>query len=450
MKQQPAQRGMDLVVTISRIVVGGLFSFSGFVKAVDPLGTAYKIEDYLIEMGLSLLLPLTVALALVMVVAEFTLGMMLLLGVWRKWSLRLIALFLLFFTPLALWIALAEPVEDCGCFGDAIHISNWETFYKNLVLSAAVVLLLVQRERITPLFRRRTEAAAAALFILFFGVLFALHNLYRLPLFDFRPYRIGASIPQQMQADPAKADVYETFFIYQKDGKKKEFPEEDFPWNDSTWTFVEMQTRLVKEGVKPPIEDLVVTGLSPDEESGSLTADRDITDTILMEPSWQFLMIATSLEEMNERHLERFMAMQRFAAERGYPFYLLTASSPEKVAAWEEQHHSGFRFAGADEKVLKTMIRSNPGLMLLREGVVINKWDDSRVPSPIPDGIAPEASKLIRPMDPQVRSVTDLSVVSLLLFLPLLFLKWLERGRSVRTWPWRTGYHREDETSIKK
>lgn len=414
------------LVMIARLLVGGLFTFSGIVKAVDPLGTAYKIDDYLIEMGLTQLMVLSLPLSLVMVVGEFALGMLLLIGLYRKGTLRLILLFLLFFTPLTLWIALANPVEDCGCFGDAFKISNWETFWKNLVLLAALLLLFYNQKKIIPLFGRRMAPLAAG-FIVLYGLLFALHNLNRLPLFDFRPYHIGASIPEQMEVDPELADLYETIFIYRKDGVEKEFSEENYPWNDSTWSYVEMRNRLVREGVKPAIEDFALTLIQRDETEGSMKLEGDITRELLQETEWLFLMITYSLEEMEQRHLDQFRALHQFAEERGYPFYLVTSSPAEVITSWEEQQRTGFRFANADEKVLKTMVRSNPGLMLLREGVVINKWDDSSLPDPLPKGLSVEESEMVQQGDLHSRNIMRLLLISLLLLLPLLILKGVER-----------------------
>lgn len=370
---------VKFLLELSRIIVGVTFVFSGFVKAVDPRGFTYKIEDYLIELGLTGLFPLALPAAVFMVTAEFALGVFLLLGIYRKWTARLITLFMVFFTPLTLWIAIANPVEDCGCFGDAFTISNWQTFYKNVILLAGAVLLLLKWRQITPLFSKKMAPVAGFLTLLL-GVLFSLHNVYRLPVIDFRPYKIGANIPQQMFVDPEKADVLETVFIYRKDGIEKEFTEENYPWNDSTWTFVDMKTKVVKEGEKPAIEDFAVEALYYDEATGSWDIGGDITDIILSEPSYTFLMVAYSLDKMSQKHLERFRQVHHYAEENGYSFYLLTSSPTDVVGEWERQHRTGFQFCHADERVLKTMIRANPGLMLLKEGTVINKWDDSRVP----------------------------------------------------------------------
>lgn len=366
-------------VELFRILVGATFLFSGFVKAIDPLGFTYKIEDYLIELGLTNFFPLALPVAISMVTAEFALGVFLLLGIFRKWTVRLIILFMLFFTPLTLWIAIANPVENCGCFGDAFLITNWQTFYKNIILLTGATLLLLKWEEITPLFSRK-RAPVEALLTLLFGVLFSLYNLYRLPVLDFRPYKIGADIAQQMVVDPEKADQMENVFVYRKDGMEQEFTEENYPWNDSTWTFVEMKTKLVKEGEKPAIEDFALEALYYDEVSATWNIGEDITDMILTNPSYSFLMVSYSLEKMRLKQLDRFKVVYHFAKEKGYPFYLLTSSATDVVGEWEEQHRTGFQFCHGDERVLKTMIRANPGLMLLKEGRVINKWDGSRVP----------------------------------------------------------------------
>lgn len=373
-------RTAKIMVVLFRILVGATFVFSGLMKAVDPLGFSYKIQDYLIELDLTALFPLALPAAVLMVTAEFALGAFLLLGIYRKWTTRLILLFMIFFTPLTLWVAIANPVKDCGCFGDAFVISNWQTFYKNLLLLAGAVWLMVKWKQITPLFTKKA-ALTVAILTLLLGVLFALHNVYRLPVIDFRPYKVGANIPLQMYVDPEKADLYETIFIYSKDGVTKEFREENYPWNDSTWTFVDMKTHLVRAGLKPKIEDFSVESLYFDEATAAWQSGGDITDILLSDPSYTFLMIAYSLEEMHMRHLDRFRDVARHAAEKGYSFYILTASGPDVVGTWERQQQTGFQFAHADERTLKTMIRSNPGLMLLKEGTVMGKWDDSKVPS---------------------------------------------------------------------
>ncbi len=406
------------LIELSRVIVGVTFLFSGFVKAIDPLGFTYKIQDYLVNLNLVDLYQFALSLAVVLVVAEFVLGALLLLGLYRKPVTILIALMMIFFTPFTFWVALTNPVEDCGCFGDALVISNWQTFYKNLVIVTGAILLVVKWRLIKPLFSKRM-APFAALFVALFGLLFALHNVYNLPVIDFRPYKKGANIPEQMYIDPEKADVMETVFIYSKDGVEEVFNEENYPWNDSTWTFVDMENRLVHEGEKPAIEDFALGSIYFDEIDESWNLGGDITDLVLSDTSYTFLTVSYSLDEMNVKHLDRFKEVNRFAVDNGYPFYLLTASSESTVGEWEAIHKTGFQFSHADERALKTMTRANPGLILIKEGNVINKWDDGKVPEP--------TSEILLITNPKRDNVVKLLLIAFLFFVPLLLLKKIDR-----------------------
>ena len=406
------------LIELSRVIVGVTFLFSGFVKAIDPLGFTYKIQDYLVNLNLVDLYQFALPLAVVLVVAEFVLGALLLLGLYRKPVTILIALMMIFFTPFTFWVALTNPVEDCGCFGDALVISNWQTFYKNLVIVTGAILLVVKWRLIKPLFSKRM-APFAALFVALFGLLFALHNVYNLPVIDFRPYKKGANIPEQMYIDPEKADVMETVFIYSKDGVEEVFNEENYPWNDSTWTFVDMENRLVHEGEKPAIEDFALGSIYFDEIDESWNLGGDITDLVLSDTSYTFLTVSYSLDEMNVKHLDKFKEVNRFAVDNGYPFYLLTASSESTVGEWEAIHKTGFQFSHADERALKTMTRANPGLILIKEGNVINKWDDGKVPEP--------TSEILLLTNPKRDNVVKLLLIAFLFFVPLLLLEKIDR-----------------------
>ena len=406
------------LIELLRVIVGVTFLFSGFVKAIDPLGFTYKIQDYLINLNLVDLFQFALPLAVILVVAEFVLGALLLLGLYRKPVTILVALMMIFFTPFTFWVALTNPVEDCGCFGDALVISNWQTFYKNLVIVAGAIVLAVKWKLVTPLFSKRITPFVA-LFVVLFGLLFALHNVYNLPVIDFRPYKKGANIPEQMYIDPEKADVMETVFIYSKDGVEEVFTEENYPWNDSTWTFVDMETRLVQEGEKPAIEDFALGSIYFDEIDGSWNLGSEITDLVLSDTSYTFLMISYSLDEINLKHLDKFKEVNRFAVDNGYPFYLLTASSETIVGEWEAIHKTEFQFGHADERALKTMTRANPGLILIKEGNVINKWTDGKVPEP--------TSEILLLTNPKRDNVVKLLLIAFLFFVPLLLLEKIDR-----------------------
>lgn len=420
---------VKILSELSRIILGATFLFSGFVKAVDPLGFTYKIQDYLISFNLTELFPLALTAAVVLVVLEFLIGVFLLLGIYRKPTVWLAAIFMAFFLPLTLWIALKNPVKDCGCFGDALIISNWATFYKNIVLSVCAVILLRYYKKITPLFSAKT-ARIAAVFSIIFGFAFAVYNVVKLPVFDFRPYHIGANIPEYMHVNPEKADVVENIFIYSKDGEEKEFTEDNYPWNDSTWTFVDMKTKVIREGEKPKIEDFHISLLSEvySLEESQLWSE-DVTQQILSDANYTFLMISYSLEKMNKKFLGDFKNAADFADNNGFGFYCLTSSSPELIGKWSAENNADFDFAQADERVLKTMIRSNPGLMLLKNGIVVNKWDDSEIPNFERRGL----EKLSNVEGLKTNFWGKLGVILLIFFVPLLLIKlWEIKSRGLR------------------
>ncbi|MGI6074471.1 MAG: BT_3928 family protein [Fermentimonas sp.] len=413
-------------VELSRIVVGATFLFSGFVKSVDPYGFAYKIEDYLIKMNLTELFPLALFGAVCLVVVEFALGAMLLLGVYRKWTTRLIGLIMVVFTPFTLWVAIANPVPDCGCFGDALIITNWQTFYKNVVLLVAIIYLVVKWQKITPLFSQQKKQLAVTVFIVVFGLSFALYNINFLPIIDFRPYKVGNNIPEQMYVDPEKADVYESVFIYSKDGIKKEFTEDNYPWDDSTWVFEDMSTRLVKEGVKPAIEDFRIDAVYYDEDLSEWKIGGDITDLVLSEPSYSFLAIAYSLENMSDKHIDKFVRIRDYADSNDMPFYFVTASSQDVIGKWERENNTAFQLAHADERVLKTMIRSNPGLMLLKEGTVVGKWDDSRIVLPDNNNVPIEETGMLLSDSGVNYLLIRMIILSIIFFVPLLIIYFIK------------------------
>ncbi|HAC73590.1 MAG TPA: hypothetical protein DEP71_09525 [Porphyromonadaceae bacterium] len=418
---------VKFLTELSRIILGITFVFSGFVKAVDPLGFTYKIQDYLVSFNLPGLFHLALPAAVALVVLEFLLGVFLLLGIYRKTTVRLTAVFMAFFIPLTLWIALKNPVKDCGCFGDALIISNWETFYKNIVLGVCAVILLRYSPRITSLFSVGT-AWKAGVFTAVFGLAFSIYNVVKLPVFDFRPYHIGANITENMYIDPAKADVVENVFIYSKNGVEQEFTEENYPWNDSTWTFVEMKTKLIQEGERPRIEDFQISALVYDSLLQGFVAGDDITQQLLSDTGYQFLMVSHSLEEMNKSHLDDFRKVAGFAQKNGYDFYCLTSSTVDFIDAWNARNSVGFRFAHTDERVLKTMIRSNPGLLLLSGGTVINKWDDSEVP----DFESERGKSLLKDIGWKMNFWGKLIVILLIFIVPLLLIK-LEEFKEKRS-----------------
>ena len=425
------QKIMKIVVEMLRIVVGAVFAFSGFVKAIDPIGSAYKIQDYFIAFGLTELFPLALPGAVFMVSAELVLGILLLLGIFRKITIVFIALFMVFFTPLTLWVAMNNPVADCGCFGDAFVITNWQSFSKNVVLLLSSVFLLFKFEHITPLFSKKI-AKFVAIFVIVFSTLFSFYNLHREPVLDFRPYRIGVNIPESMRVNPENLSVYEAILIYRKDGEyheftESEFAESEFLWNDPAWEFVDTRIRLVQAGERPAIEHFVIESLVFDEATDVWLFDEDITNEILSEPNYSFLMISHSLDRMRTRQLRYFEAINRYAQERGYSFYLLTASPLNIIGEWERRHQTGFRIIhGGDQRAVHTIMRTNPGLMLLQEGTIINKWAGSEVRNVSGLTVPLNETNFVVVKDEKRRNAMRLLLIGLLLLVPLAIFKWID------------------------
>ena len=356
---------------ICRFLLGAVFVFSGFVKAVDPSGSFYKLQDYLTAFGMNTWFPNIIVLlsGIGLAAIEFCVGVFLILGVRRK-SATLLSLVLMgFMTPLTLYLAIANPVSDCGCFGDAWGLTNWQTFGKNLVLLAAAIIAFKKRSLLVRFITPKVEWMVSMYSFLFIFFL-AFYCLSNLPILDFRPYKIGTNIPESMKIPEGKQpDRFETTFILEKDGKRQKFSMENYP--DSTWTFVENRTVLAEKGYTPPIHDFFML----DAETGE-----DITEQVLSDAGYHFLLIAHHLEEADDSHIDLINEIYDYSIENGYGFYCLTASQTEEIELWSDRTGAEYPFYQADDITLKTIIRSNPGLVLIKEGVILNKWSDGNLP----------------------------------------------------------------------
>ena len=348
-----------------RFILAVVFIFSGFVKAIDPLGTQYKIQDYLDAFGWTNFIPDVFPLIASFVLGwfEFCLGVYLFFGIRRRLAPRTMVVVMSVMTPLTLWLAVTNPVSDCGCFGDAVTLSNWETFGKNVILWIMAIFLLAHRRRIFPLVTVRLDwliALYSSVYI-FCVIVYSYQNL---PLFDFRPYHIGADIKAGMSIPEGKEPTeFETRFILQKNGEEKEFTLENYP--DSTWTFVDSKTVVKKAGYEPPVQDFAIINLEDGE---------DLTDRILSDENYFFLMVAHQLQQADDSAFDLINDLYDYCLTHDYGFYCLTSSSEEDIHTWIENTGAEYPFATMDNITLKTIVRSNPGLLLLKKGVVINKW----------------------------------------------------------------------------
>ena len=358
-----------ILVNMARLLLALTFILSGFVKAVDPLGTQYKINDYLGALNLRELVPdfVTLSASVLLSAAEFVIGICLLFAIRRRLISRITLCVMVVMTLITLWLAIDDPVSDCGCFGDALVLTNWQTFWKNVVLLVAAVIITwwpLDMARMISHTNQWIVFNYAALFILFI----AGYCLYDLPMFDFRPYHVGANIQEGMTVpEGAPLPQFETTFIMEKDGQRQEFTVDNYP--DSTWTFIDSKTIQTAEGYVPPIHDFTIA-----------TEDGDITDEVLSKEGYTFLLISPHLENANDSYFDRINQVYEYCQDNDYPFYCLTASTDKARNRWRDMTGAEYPFCTTDETTLKTMIRSNPGLMLLRQGTVIRKWSHNSLP----------------------------------------------------------------------
>ena len=363
-------KAKHIIGSISRTLLGLTFLFSGFVKAVDPLGTVYKIEDYLKAFGgwFTDLLPLAGAAAVCLITVEFLLGVCMLFNVRTNWTVWLSLAFYLIMTPLTLWIALTNPVSDCGCFGDALVLTNWQTFWKNVILLSLVIVLLICYKAIPKTFNKWPEVVIAGLGLAIVGGIMG-YAITHLPPLDFRPYKVGNNIPALMEIpDDAEPDIYETTLIYAKDGVEQEFTLENYPKGDPEWTFVDQKSILVKKGYEAPIHDFEI-----------LTMDyEDITYDILESEEPVTLITVYDLNKTDRDLLGKIELVYFGCMARGEQCYLLTGSGEMDIYTFGDELGWDVEtieqaFCTIDPVTLKTIVRANPGMFVVQNGTIIEK-----------------------------------------------------------------------------
>ncbi len=319
-----------IAVNVCRLVLAVAFILSGFVKAVDPLGTQYKIHDYLGALGLANMVPdfVTLSTSVVQSSAEFFLGICLLFAIRRRLVSLISMILMVVMTLLTLWLAIANPISDCGCFGDALVLTNWQTFWKNVVLLAAAVVVWRYPLDMGRIISRSNQWIVMNYSAFFILVIIAGRSLYTLPQFDFRPYHIGTNL---------------------REGWQRMMDGEDSP-------YAEFFIEDIDEG-------------------------EDITEQVLNNEGYTFLLVSPHLEQADDSQLDGLNRIYEYSQDHGYPFYCLTASSQRGITRWQDITGAEYPFCQTDETTLKTVIRSNPGLLLLKNGVIIRKWSHNALPT---------------------------------------------------------------------
>lgn len=379
-----------VVVNIARVILAVTLIFSGFVKAVDPLGTQYKITDYLTALELGKYVPdfVTLGTSILLSGFEFVLGVCLLFAIQRRLTSLLTLLTMAVMTVITLWLAVANPVSDCGCFGDAIVLTNWQTFGKNIVL--LLLSVIVWRGALHMV---RFISQASQWIVINYTMVFILvvsgWSLYDLPYFDFRPYHVGTNLRQGWQRTMDGADL--------------------------------------------PYADLFMERMDDGE---------DITEELLNNPGYVLLLVSPHLETADDSQLDLLNQMYEYAEDNGYPFYCLTASGEQAISNWRETTGAEYPFCQTDDIVLKTVIRSNPGLLLLKDGVIIRKWSHNRMPDEYALSDRLENLKIGKmPIDSIPQKIL---VIVLWYVLPLLVLTIADR-----LWSWTHWMRRRHKTKAK-
>lgn len=417
---------------------------SGFVKAVDPLGTQYKIHDYLQAVELAQYVPdfATLGAAVLLSALEFGLGTCLLFAIRRRLVTLLTLILMLVMTPITLWLAIANPISDCGCFGDAIVLTNWQTLWKNVALLILAIIV-----RCWPLDMMRFISRSNQWIVINYSALFILGisawSLYDLPQFDFRPYHVGASIREGMEVpEGAEQPQFETTFILEKNGEQREFTLDNYP--DSTWTFVDSRTVQLSEGYVPPIHDFSM-GLVPIDTAASTEEEfpvmEDIAAEVLADTSYTFLLVSPYLEDADDSRLDLINELYEYSLDQGYRFYCLTASGNDGQQRWRNLTGAEYPFCLTDPITLKTMIRSNPGLMLLKDGRVMRKWSHNNLPQLDPEEAALGLDRLEMGQMPKDTVAGKIVKILLGFVLPLLLLTIADR-----LWMWTSWLKRKKKT----
>ena len=407
-------------VNVCRFVLAATFIFSGYVKAIDPLGTLYKLKDYAAAMSLNGLLPdwVLVGVAIALGALEFALGVFMLFAVRRHVVSRITLAFMTAMTVLTLWIFVADPVKDCGCFGDALKLTNGETLLKNIVLIACAALV-AWRPVDMARFISRSNQWIVRYYTVAYIVITSVYCLYTLPIFDFRPYHVGMNIKQGMEIpEGAEQPEFESTFLLRKNGETREFTLDNYP--DSTWEYVDTRTVQTKKGYEPPIHDFALTSCDTGE---------DITEQVLTKKGYTFLLVSPRLAVADDSNFGDIDQIYEYAEENGADFYCVTASANDEIERWRDLTGAEYQFCNADETTLKTMIRSNPGLMLLKDGTIIDKWSHNALPQT--DDLTAPLHRLTIGKAQNDSTTERLLIVLLTFFLPLSALTLADR-----LWAW--------------
>jgi uncharacterized membrane protein YphA (DoxX/SURF4 family)/peroxiredoxin len=360
----------NFITQFSRLFVGILFVISGLIKLNDPLGFSYKLDEYFSEpvFNMPFFVPYSLAIALFLVILEVVLGVLLLIGYKAKLTIWSLLLLVILFTFLTFYSAYFDVVKDCGCFGDALHLTPWQSFSKDLILLFFILILFYNQKYIKPLFPNKIQNILVLLSIILCSFM-GYWVLNHLPLKDFRPYKMGTNIKTAMEIpDNAPKSVVEMIFIYKVNGVDKEFTEKDLMSLPAGATFVDRKDKVIVQGYQPPIHDFKLELNGEDKTAEVLSKEKSL------------LIVAYDLEKANVEALQKLNELYKKATAKGYYVAVLTGSSSDEIADVKKKYKFTFDFLFCDATALKTIERANPSFVILNYGTIIQKvhYNDSQ------------------------------------------------------------------------
>lgn len=355
------------IIVASQILLGATFLFSGFVKSVDVYGTSYKIADYLNTFGCAHLHHFATPMAFILITWELMLGISILIGILPKVTSKLSLVTMIFMTLLTLYIAIFNPVDDCGCFGDAFTLSNWGTFVKNLILLICSFLLVNGYLKIKTFISPHLQKIAICYFIVFWGIHLFYNYCYE-PIFDFRQYHAGTNLTQ-VHKSSLKDKIK---LVYKKNDIEQTFTESDAPLGDSTWTYVRTEVEPVHSMRKSDIYDFA---LNEAIISDNKVEYIDITEELFADSDYSYMLVATSLQNLSENDYSKFAAIVSYCKRYEYSVYLLTSDTSDRILSnYDINSMQYIRLCTIDYKTLSTINRTNTGLFVMQQGKILAKW----------------------------------------------------------------------------
>lgn len=356
-----------IVVNACRWVLALVLIVSGFVKAVDPVGSMYKLQEYAAAFSVGAFsYDALLFFAILQAVLEFLVGIGLLMGIYRRFMTLLAPLMMLFFTVLTLFIYLDDSVADCGCFGEALTLSNGETLVKNIFLLLLSVMVFIGRRRFLYYISAKSRWMVT-IFATFYIAFASLMSLSHLPMVNFSPYEVGADLRYLTEGEPGE---YRVVDVYERDGEQQECSAGEKP--DASWNFVESRPVLVEEAVLPLISNLSIMDWE---------ADIDMVPGILADSGYVCIAVLEDVTRASVSRVDRINELYDYCLENDIPFYAATASEDEAVDLWRKRTGAEYPVYWAEESVLRLMVRANPGVMLLKDGVIVGKWNIADLPA---------------------------------------------------------------------